>query len=277
MEDFKHLRRIRRRLFIVVFGTDTRAGKLFDVVLLYTILLSIIQVMLESVNSVNARFEHFFTVSEWTFTILFTIEYLLRLFISRKPLRYVRSFFGVIDLLAILPTYIALFVTGGSYLVVIRAIRLLRVFRILKLSRYIKEAEFITKALMASRYKILVFLGAVFTLCIITGTLMYLIEGGENGFTSIPKSIYWTIVTITTVGYGDIAPQTVIGQTVASVVMLMGYAIIAVPTGIVSAEMALAARDESGHSHACHNCGFTTDSEGDKYCSQCGTRYIERE
>ena len=276
MEDFKHFSRIRRKLFVIVFGTNTPGGKLFDIVLLYAILFSIIQVMLESVPSLEARYGEYFDISEWTLTILFTIEYATRLFISRKPMTYARSFFGVVDLLAILPTYVAYFAAGGEYLVVIRAIRLLRVFRILKLSRYIKEAEFITKALVASRYKIFVFLGAVFTLCIITGTLMYLIEGGENGFTSIPKSIYWTIVTITTVGYGDIAPHTVLGQTVASVVMLMGYAIIAVPTGIVSAEMALAARDGDGTSKSCPTCGKVTENLADLFCVQCGTKYASK-
>ena len=276
--DYKYFKRLRTRLFIVVFGTDTPAGKLFDIVLLWAILLSIVQVMLESVPSINERFGNFFEVAEWAFTILFTIEYALRLFIERKPSRYAFSFYGIIDFLALLPTYLTLFLAGGSYLVVIRAIRLLRVFRILKLSRYMGEAYVITSALAASRYKIMVFLGAVLTLAIITGTLMYLIEGGENGFTSIPRSIYWAIVTITTVGYGDIAPQTVIGQFLASFIMLMGYAIIAVPTGIVTAEMTVASIAEKSSKHnvqICPNreCDMITNDLDANYCKRCGEKF----
>ncbi len=276
--DYKYFKRLRTRLFVVVFGTDTPAGKLFDIVLLWAIVLSIVQVMLESVPSINARFGNIFEVAEWAFTILFTVEYTLRLFIERKPSRYALSFYGIIDFLALLPTYLTLFLAGGSYLVVIRAIRLLRVFRILKLSRYMGEANVITSALAASRYKIMVFLGAVFTLAIITGTLMYLIEGGENGFTSIPRSIYWAIVTITTVGYGDIAPQTVIGQFLASFIMLMGYAIIAVPTGIVTAEMTAATMVEKTSKQTVQICPniacdmITTDMDAN-YCKRCGEKF----
>lgn len=276
--DYKYLKGLRTRLFVVVFGTDTPAGKLFDIVLLWAIVLSILQVMLESVPSINARFGDFFEIAEWAFTILFTVEYALRLFIERKPSRYALSFYGIIDFLALLPTYLTLFLAGGSYLVVIRAIRLLRVFRILKLSRYMGEANVITSALAASRYKIMVFLGAVFTLAIITGTLMYLIEGGVNGFTSIPRSIYWAVVTITTVGYGDIAPQTVIGQFLASVIMLMGYAIIAVPTGIVTAEMTAASMAEKNTKSTVQICPnvecdmITTDLDAN-YCKNCGEKF----
>lgn len=277
-QDYKYFRKLRTRLFIVVFGTSTPAGRLFDIVLLYAIVFSIVQVMLESVPSLNARYGDTFKVVEWAFTILFTIEYGLRLIIERKPSRYAFSFYGIIDLLALLPTYITLFLGGGSYLVVIRAIRLLRVFRILKLSRYMGEANVITNALAASRYKIMVFLGAVFTLAIITGTLMYLIEGGENGFTSIPRSIYWAIVTITTVGYGDIAPQTVLGQFLASVIMLMGYAIIAVPTGIVTAEMTAASIVEKTSKQSVqicpnHECDLITIDMGANYCVKCGEKF----
>lgn len=277
-DEYKYLGGLRTKLYIIVFGTDTKAGKLFDIVLLYAIVLSIVQVMLESVPSINAKFGYVFEVAEWAFTILFTVEYMLRLSIERKPSRYAFSFFGIIDFLALLPTYLTLFLAGGSYLVVIRAIRLLRVFRILKLSRYLGEANVITSALVASRYKIMVFLGAVFTLAIITGTLMYLIEGGENGFTSIPRSIYWAIVTITTVGYGDIAPQTVIGQFLASFIMLMGYAIIAVPTGIVTAEMtaaSLADKQTKKSVQICPNeaCDMITTDLSANYCANCGTRF----
>lgn len=266
---------LRRKLWVIVFGTNTRAGKYFDIILLWAILLSIIQVMLESVPSLNEKYDSFFQVAEWSFTILFTIEYALRLFIEKKASRYAFSFFGIIDLLALLPTYLTLFLTGGSYLVVIRAIRLLRVLRILKLSRYLGEAQLISGALVASRYKILVFLGAVFTLTIIIGTLMYLIEGGQNGFVSIPRSIYWAIVTITTVGYGDIAPQTVVGQMLASMIMLMGYAIIAVPTGIVTAEITAASlkSNDSDAVKECGDCGHITLDEGAHFCSKCGAAY----
>ncbi len=273
-EEYKYLPKLRSKLYEVVFGTETPSGKFFDIVLLYAIVLSIVQVMLESVPSLNARFGHIFEVAEWSFTVLFTVEYALRLFIERRPSRYAFSFFGIIDLLALLPTYLTLFLTGGSYLVVIRAIRLLRVFRILKLSRYLGEAQLITGALVASRYKIMVFLGAVFTLAIIMGTLMYLIEGGENGFISIPRSIYWAIVTISTVGYGDIIPQTPLGQFLASFIMLMGYAIIAVPTGIVTAEITAASMKSNSPKGArqCSHCDHITMDEDASYCSNCGAQ-----
>lgn len=270
---FKHFNGVRSKLYIIVFGTDTPAGKLFDVVLLVAILLSIMVVMLESVSALQARFDHVFDLLEWTFTILFSIEYITRIFITRRPEKYVFSFLGIIDLIALLPTYIALFVTGGSYLVVIRAIRLLRVFRILKLTRYLSEAQMLGSALNSSKRKILVFMGAVSTLVMITGTLMYLIEGGQNGFTSIPKSIYWAVVTVTTVGYGDIAPQTVLGQSFATVLMLMGYAIIAVPTGIVSSEMRkMDKRAEIEGSRSCARCKEMNPKYAN-YCMKCGNQY----
>lgn len=271
--EFKYFPRIRRKLFVIVFGTDTPAGKLFDIVLLWAIVLSVLSVMLESVREIREQFEVVFNVLEWIFTALFTIEYALRLGISKRPLKYATSFFGIIDLLALLPTYIALFVAGGSYLVVIRSIRLLRIFRILKLGRYLKEASVLTNALMASRHKILVFLGAVTTLVMIMGTLMYLIEGGDSGFTSIPRSIYWAIVTVTTVGYGDIAPQTIFGQMIASILMLAGYAIIAVPTGIVTSEITFAEsenRKKIEDNKVCDNCGQRGHDPEAAYCKNCG-------
>lgn len=267
--DFRHFNKLRKKLHVIVFGTDTPAGKLFDVVLLVVIVLSILMVMLESVRDVRVKFEKVFDVLEWTFTGLFTVEYLLRIFISRRPKAYVLSFLGIVDLVALLPTYISLFVTGGSYLVVIRAIRLLRVFRILKLGRYLEDAEYLGKALVNSRRKILVFMGSVFTLVMITGTLMYMIEGGENGFTSIPKSIYWAVVTVTTVGYGDIAPQTVLGQTFATFLMLTGYAIIAVPTGIVSSEMKKLDNQRQKKQQTCRRC-FSPNPQEANYCMKCG-------
>ncbi|MEP1032893.1 ion transporter [Ekhidna sp.] len=274
--EFKYLPHLRKQLFVLVFGTETRAGKLFDIILLWAIVLSVLSVMLESVREIGESYDHIFFISEWFFTILFTIEYLLRLFITAEPKKYAFSFFGIIDLLATLPTYLTLFVAGGSYLVVIRSIRLLRIFRILKLGRYLREASVLSNALAASKHKILVFLGAVFTLAMIMGTLMYMIEGGESGFTSIPRSIYWAIVTITTVGYGDIAPQTIFGQAVASLLMLMGYAIIAVPTGIVTTEIAQAEKkqrkEESKAKRKCVACGEVGHEEEAIFCKNCSAK-----
>ena len=267
--DFKHFHDLRTRLYTIVFGTDTPAGKLFDVVLLIAILLSIVVVMLESIVELREKFSETFLVLEWSLTALFSIEYMLRIFITRKPKTYVFSFLGLIDLIALLPTYISIFVSGGSYLVVIRAIRLLRVFRILKLTRYLEEARTLGKALQGAQRKILVFMGAVSTLVVITGTLMYLIEGGENGFTSIPRSIYWAVVTVTTVGYGDIAPQTILGQTFATVLMLTGYAIIAVPTGIMTSEIGKIEKQKS--KRTCSRCSESTTYEAN-YCWKCGER-----
>ena len=267
--DFKHFNKLRTKLYVIVFGTETRAGKLFDILLLWIILISIILVMLESVKSINAAFGEWFGILEWTFTILFTIEYMLRIFISKKPSNYTLSYLGIIDLIALIPTYLTLFVTGGSYLVVIRAIRLLRVFRILKLTRYLDEAKVLSDALQGAQRKILIFMGAVSALVMITGTLMYLIEGGENGFSSIPRSIYWAVVTVTTVGYGDIAPQTVIGQTFATILMLTGYAIIAVPTGIMTSEINKQDQKKKEAGPECSRC-FTRNSPESNYCFKCG-------
>lgn len=266
---------IKNRLYIIVFGTDTRAGKIFDLVLLYAILGSILAVMLESVKEIQETFGFYLRIAEWVFTVFFTIEYLLRIYISSKPKNYIFSFYGVVDLIAVLPTYITLFVAGSGALVVIRAVRLLRVFRILKLSRQVGEATLLLNALMSSRHKIFVFLGAVSTLTVIMGTLMYMIEGGNNGFTSIPRSIYWAIVTITTVGYGDISPQTTIGQFFAALLMLMGYAIIAVPTGIVTAEITSSeiehrARKRDLALKSCGNCNTHNHELEAKYCKNCG-------
>ena len=273
--DYSYLPSLRKKLFVIVFGTDTPAGKLFDVVLLWAILLSVLSVMLESVKEVKMGYTYLFYLAEWSFTILFTIEYLLRIFISPNPRKYAFSFLGIIDLLATLPSYIALVVTGGSYLVVIRSIRLLRIFRILKLGRYLREASVLSNALIASRHKILVFLGAVITLVMISGTLMYMIEGAPGGFTSIPRSIYWAIVTVTTVGYGDIAPQTIAGQITASILMLLGYAIIAVPTGIVTSEIANAEREQKVKEdikRICESCGHDQHEPDALYCKQCGAK-----
>lgn len=258
---------IRTKIYTVVFRSDTRAGKLFDLILLWLILFSILSVFLESVASIRQTYLQYIRAAEWFFTIIFTIEYILRIYSSHKPLKYVFSFYGLIDLIAILPAYLSLFLSGGQYLVVVRAFRLLRVFRILKLSRFLYEGNILSTALKASMYKITVFVMSVVTLVTIIGTLMYIIEGDKSGFTSIPVSIYWAIVTITTVGYGDISPQTPMGQLLASILMIIGYGIIAVPTGIVSVEMARAT-DEARTK--CSFCQAPVYPKAARFCSNCG-------
>ncbi len=262
----------KEKVYDIIFEADTPWGKFFDVSLLIIILLSVLVVMLETVGPIQERYQNLFFVLEWVFTIIFTIEYILRLYCVYKPMKYATSFFGIVDLLAILPTYLSLFIYGTHYLVVIRALRLLRVFRIFKLGHFIKESKIITDALKASRAKITVFLFSVLLLVVIIGSIMYLIEGGqpESGFSSIPRSVYWAIVTLTTVGYGDIAPQTEIGQFFAAVVMIMGYAIIAVPTGIVSAEMVQSARAEALNTHCCQHCSREGHDNDAKFCKYCG-------
>ncbi len=260
---------LRNKIHEIIFEAETPEGKLFDVVLLWAILISVGVVMLESVGALRDQFGSEFYIVEWVFTILFTFEYMLRVYSVRKPLGYIFSFYGIIDLLAIVPTYLSLYVTGAQSLIVIRAVRLLRVFRVLKLGRYLGEADVLKRALAASRPKITVFLVAVLSMTLITGTVMYLVEGEQNGFTSIPKSIYWAIVTMTTVGYGDIAPQTVLGQFLASVVMIMGYAIIAVPTGIVSVELANV-KNLDVNTNACPSCSAEGHNIEAKFCHMCG-------
>ena len=236
---------MRKKLYRIIFESDTPAGKAFDVALLIAILLSILVVTLESVHWIMAKYNGVIKAAEWFFTILFTIEYALRIYCAPRRLRYILSFYGLIDFISILPTFLSLFVAGTQYAMVIRSLRLLRVFRVLKLTHFLGEAEVLRKALRQSAAKIIVFIGVVVTMVYIVGALMYLIEGPENGFTSIPTSVYWAVVTLTTVGYGDIAPQTIAGQMLATVVMILGYGIIAVPTGIVSVEMSRA--DASAH------------------------------
>lgn len=257
---------LRNRLYRTVFGTTTPAGKLFDVVLLWAILISVLLVMLESVPAIKARYGHALYLAELIFTGLFTVEYLLRLWIVQKPRHYVLSFFGIVDLLSILPTFLSLIIGGAQSLMVIRVLRLIRVFRVLKLARFINEAGMLGRALVASRRKIMVFLLAVLTIVVIFGTVMYLVESPEAGFTSIPRSIYWTIVTLTTVGYGDIAPQTTIGQMIASMIMILGYSIIAVPTGIVGAELAKSTKPGK-ECMTCHATGHLGDA---RFCRRCG-------
>tara|TARA_B100000767_G_C19734203_1_gene523131 strand:+ start:832 stop:1662 length:831 start_codon:yes stop_codon:yes gene_type:complete len=261
----------KHRLHEIVYEADTRAGRRFDLILLILILLSVVLVMLESITEIHVKYESELGIMEWIITGLFTAEYITRLIAIKKPLSYVFSFYGIIDLLSTIPKYISLIMVGTDSLIALRALRLLRVFRILKITRFIGESNFLVKALYASRAKISVFLFAVFILCIIFGTLMYLIEGEINGFTSIPRSIYWAIVTMTTVGYGDIAPQTPLGQLLASLIMIMGYGIIAVPTGIVSSEMTRQTKHVDTNTQACLQCNTETHKDGAIFCHQCGT------
>ncbi|AKF10427.1 ion transporter [Sandaracinus amylolyticus] len=262
---------LRERAFEVVFESDTPAGRAFDTALLVAIFASVVAVLLESVPSFRARWGDALRASEWAFTILFAIEYVLRLAIVRQPLRYATSFFGLVDLLAILPTLVSLLVPGAQSLLVIRVVRLLRVFRVLKLASFTVEAAVLSRALRASRQKITVFIGAILSTVVIAGALMYLVEGDAAGFDSIPRGMYWAIVTLTTVGYGDISPRTPIGQAIASVLMIGGYGVIAVPTGIVSVELANATR--AGLSpEACPGCGLEGHDADAGFCKRCGTR-----
>lgn len=260
----------RLRLYEIIFEADTTAGRLFDLTLLSCIVVSVLIIMLESMTEVKAQIGPWLKALEWFFTIIFTIEYLARLYVVLNRKKYVMSFFGIIDLLSILPTYLSIFFTGAHSLMIIRVLRILRIFRILKLSRFVGEGQNLAQALQASRHKITVFLVTIITSVIIFGAFMYLIEGPENGFTSIPRGIYWAIVTMTTVGYGDIAPQTTLGQTLASIIMIMGYGIIAVPTGIVSAEMVNQKRQERISGQVCPHCmkeGHDHDAVYCKFCS----------
>lgn len=260
----------QKKLHEIVFEAETPAGRAFDVTVIGLILLSLLAVVLESVKSVRDDYGNTLWAAEWVFTILFSIEYILRIVSVRRPWRYILSFYGLVDLLAIIPGYLSLFISGTQYLLSIRILRMLRIFRILKLSEYISEGKVISSALYASRRKISVFLVSVLTIVTIVGTTMYVIEGEENGFTSIPTSIYWAIVTLTTVGYGDLSPKTPLGKTLASIVMILGYAIIAVPTGIVTAELTRKANKIS--TQVCPEC-LTQDHDSDAvFCKLCGAK-----
>ncbi len=263
------LRPWQAKLHEVIFEADTRSGKIFDVTLLIAILLSVVAVMLDSTAAIRAAYGFELYVVEWIFTIFFTIEYILRLVSVARPLAYAGSFFGIIDLLAIIPTYLSLVVPSAQYLLVIRILRVLRVFRIFKLVQYLRDASILFKALISSVRKIIVFLIAVLAIVVIFGSIMYLIEGPENGFESIPQSIYWAIVTLTTVGYGDIAPQTSLGRFISALVMILGYALIAVPTGIVSVEMSRASH-AGATTQACPNCSKEGHDEDATHCKYCG-------
>ena len=259
----------KRSLQEVIFEADTPAGKWFDIILIIVILLSVATVMLDSIESIHIRYERLFDVLEWLFTILFTIEYILRLMCIGRPAKYATSFFGVVDFLGTIPTYVGLLIPGSHYLVAIRLLRILRIFRILKLVPYIGEARYLMQALKASKRKIEVFLFTVLILVTILGAMMYVVEGGKHGFDNIPKSIYWAIVTLTTVGYGDISPQTGLGQALAAVIMILGYSIIAVPTGFITVEFAKAS-NQPVSTQACPSCSAEGHDIDAKYCKYCG-------
>ncbi|RKH71261.1 ion transporter [Corallococcus aberystwythensis] len=260
----------RARLHTVIFEADTPAGKAFDIALLWAIVFSVVAVMLESVAQVRTGYGSWLHTAEWVFTVLFALEYVLRLIAVRQPLHYARSFFGIVDLMALLPSFLSVLFPGAQTLLVIRVLRLLRVFRILKLGHLLGQAEVLLTALRASRPKIIVFLGTVLSIDVIMGAVMYLVEGEEHGFDSIPRSMYWAIVTMTTVGFGDITPKTVLGQFLASILMVMGYGIIAVPTGIVSVELAAATRPPL-NTQACPGCGAQGHDLDARHCKRCGT------
>jgi voltage-gated potassium channel len=260
----------REKLHSIIFESNTKAGKAFDVGLLIIIVASILVVMLDSIASLHLLYGRFFLTLEWIFTTLFTIEYILRILTMEKPLKYALSFMGLIDLLAILPSFLSLVVAGTQSLMVLRALRLLRIFRIFKLTHFLGEIRFLRYAIRASLNKITIFMLVVFTVVIILGSMMYLIEHGQNGFNSIPDSIYWSIVTITTVGYGDISPVTPLGKFFASVIMFIGYAIIAVPTGIVTSEMTAAMRRKQEQHETCPACGREGHDVDASYCKHCG-------
>ena len=265
-------RKWQTALHEIIFEADTPAGKAFDIALIVGILLSVFAVMMESVTSVREAYGFHLYIIEWIFTISFTIEYILRLLCVGKPLRYARSFFGIVDLLAVIPTYVSLLFPASHYLMVIRILRVLRTFRILKLAHHIGEARLLMDAMKASRTKITVFVFTVITIVVIVGSIMYIVEGEENGFSSIPRGIYWAIVTLTTVGYGDISPQTNMGQAIASLVMIMGYAIIAVPTGIVTAEISQQTFKQNISTQACHECSLEGHDSDATHCKFCGAK-----
>jgi voltage-gated potassium channel len=262
----------RQKTNIVIYGTNTASGRLFDLVLLGVILLSVIIVMLETVKGFDIKYHHELIILEWVITIFFTLEYILRIISIQKPWKYIFSFYGIIDLIATIPMYFSLFFVGTSVLTVVRALRLLRLFKILKHPQFSSQSTHLKEALIASKGKILIFIYFMLISSIIIGSVMYVVEGKEGGFTSIPISIYWTIVTLTTVGYGDISPITPLGQAIASVVMIMGYGIIAVPTGIVSAEFANSNRKKprSERINPCNVCGTEGHEFNAKYCFHCG-------
>ena len=275
---------LKNKLHTIIYEADTPMGKLFDVVLLILILVSVILVMLESVTSIDTHYHDFLYFGEWVITIFFTIEYILRIITVKKASNYIFSFYGIIDFLSTIPLYLSFILAGSNALLAVRALRLLRVFRILKITRYMGEANKLNKALRDSKPKIFVFLFAVLILSIIAGTIMYLVEGEQSGFVSIPISVYWCIVTLTTVGFGDIAPVTPLGQFIAAIIMIMGYGIIAVPTGIVSAEYAskkTTTLDDPEYIHvntqSCQNCNENNHHDNAEFCHKCGSTLHQKD
>ncbi len=260
----------RSKIFKIIYHADTPAGKWFDIILIVFIILSVLTIILDSVNDLHLNYGDILKIAEWFFTLVFTLEYILRLVSIRRPMKYVFSFFGIVDILSILPTYLAYFFVGAQQLLVIRILRILRVFRVLKLVQYTHQAQLLTNSIKNSRHKIFVFFFFIFTVLIIFGSLMYLIEGPENGFTSIPHGIYWAVVTLTTVGYGDIAPHTVLGRMVASLIMLTGYSIIAVPTGIFTSELSREVQRNRDKSRVCKTCNLAGHTQAAVFCRRCG-------
>ncbi|HFD12624.1 MAG TPA: ion transporter [Crenotrichaceae bacterium] len=262
---------LKQRLYTIIYDSHTTAGRSFDVILIVAILASVFVVMIDSVETINQEYGELLLTLEWVFAILFSLEYIVRIYCNPYPLRYIFSFFGIIDFLSILPTYLLVFFTGAKYMMMIRLLRILRVFRILRLSHYVTQSNLLLVAISASKSKILVFLFFMFTITSLFGSVMYLVEGPEHGFTSIPRSIYWAIVTVTTVGYGDISPQTALGQTLSSLMMLTGYAIIAVPTGIFTAELSKTMKEHINQTEcpSCHKTGHLIDAN---YCYACGAK-----
>ncbi len=263
--------KIRRRLHEIIYEADTPEGKLFDILLLFLIIISIVAVMLESVAGIKFKYGNTLEIIEWILTIFFTLEYIGRIISVRRPLKYILSFYGIIDLLATLPSYIDLLFPGLHFLLSLRAVRLLRVFRILKLVNFVGAGNSLILALKKSRTKIAVFLYTVVVMCIILGTIMYMVEGPENGFSSIPISIYWTIVTLTTVGFGDITPQTALGQFISVIIMILGYGIIAVPTGLVTAQLMSNDNDVADNTQVCPNCAKENHRNDAEFCYHCGS------
>jgi voltage-gated potassium channel len=263
--------RLRQNIKTIIFGTDTRAGKLFDEILIVAIILSIITVLLDSVSDYRQNYGQILNIAEWIFTIMFTLEYLTRIYCIQRPLSYVFSFYGIIDLLSVIPTYLSVLLPGTEVLSVIRILRVIRIFRVLKLVQYIGEATHLVEALIASKRKIFIFLFSVMNIVVVLGAIMYLIEGETAGYTSIPKSIYWAIVTLTTVGYGDIHPLTPLGQAISALIMLMGYSIIAVPTGIVTTELHFSKSNDENKIE-CDVCEKINLEKGSLFCSNCGSR-----
>lgn len=274
----------KQKTYIIIYGTCTFWGKMFDIILLIFILFGSISAMLESVKGIDVRYHHFLIVSEWVITIFFTIEYILRLISHKKPWQYIFSFYGIIDLISLLPMYLSFFITGSKFLSIIRILRLLRVFRILELAQFSDQANELKNAIYASKTKILVFIYFVLVSCVLMGALMYMIEPHDEAFTSIPRSIYWCIVTLTTVGYGDVVPTSVLGQIVASMIMILGYGVIAVPTGIITSEYSRIKRTKEQctqqnpptnlgiQKDSCSFCGNTIHHSSAEFCHQCGNK-----